>query len=121
VAPVYLRWRAGDSFQARSWTLGQRYKWINLIAVLFVIFMVIDLCLPAYSTGVPWESDFDWSFFNYTPAVVGLTALGAWLAWVLGANKRYKGPIRQLEFDEGLGVQEAEPTEPPPAPAGGAE
>jgi amino acid transporter len=115
VAPVYLRWRAGDSFEARSWTLGPRYKWINLIAVLFVIFMVIDLCLPAYSTGVPWESDFDWSFFNYTPAVVGLVALGTGLAWVLGANKRYKGPIRQLEFDEGLGVKEAEPPPPPPA------
>jgi amino acid transporter len=106
VAPVYLRWRAGDSFQARSWTLGPRYKWINAIAVLFVIFMVIDLSLPAYSTGVPWEDDFDWSFFNYTPAVVGLVGLGVGLAWVLGAKKRYKGPIRQLEFDEGLGVTE---------------
>jgi amino acid transporter len=115
VAPVYLRWRAGDSFQARSWTIGQRYKWVNAIAVLFVIFMVIDLCLPAYSTGVPWESDFDWSFFNYTPAVVGLVALGTGLAWVLGANKRYKGPVRTIEFDEGLGIKE----EPPPAPAGG--
>ena len=77
--------------------------------MLFVIFMVIDLCLPAYSTGVPWESDFDWSFFNYTPAVVGLVGLGVWLAWVLGANKRYKGPIRQIEFDEGLGVTKEEP------------
>jgi amino acid transporter len=115
VAPVYLRWRAGDSFQARSWTLGQRYRWVNPIAVLFVIFMVIDLCLPAYSTGVPWESDFDWSFFNYTPVVVGLVALGTWLAWILGAKERYTGPIRQVEFDEGLGVTE----EPPPAPAGG--
>jgi amino acid transporter len=115
VAPVYLRWRAGDSFQARSWTLGQKYRWINPIAVLFVIFMVIVLCLPAYSTGVPWESDFDWSFFNYTPVVVGLVFLGTWLAWVLGAKKRYTGPVRTIEFDEGLGVTE----EPPPAPAGG--
>jgi len=32
VAPVYLRWRAGDSFQVRSWNLGPRYKWINAIA-----------------------------------------------------------------------------------------
>jgi amino acid transporter len=120
VAPVYLRWRAGDSFQPRSWTIGQRYKWINAIAVFFVIFMVIDLCLPAYSTGVPWESDFDWSFFNYTPAVVGLVGLGAWLGWVLGANKSYKGPVRTVEFDEGLGTAEAQPERPvqPPPPAG---
>jgi amino acid transporter len=120
VSPVYLRWRAGDSFQARSWTIGQKYKWINAIAVLFVIFMVIDLCLPAYSTGVPWESDFDWSFFNYTPLVVGLAFVGVWLSWVLGAKDRYKGPVRTIEFDEGLGITEEkpEPPAPPPAAAG---
>ncbi|MDP9187800.1 MAG: amino acid permease, partial [Actinomycetota bacterium] len=106
VTPVYLRWRQGDSFQARSWTLGQRYRWINPIAVVFVILMVIILCLPAYSTGVPWESDFDWSFLNYTPLVVGLVFLGAGLGWVLGANKSYKGPVRTVEFDEGLGTKE---------------
>jgi amino acid transporter len=111
VAPVYLRWRAGDSFQARSWTLGQKYRWINPIAVVFVIFMVIILSLPAYSAGVPWESDFDWSLFNYTPLVVGLVGIGAGLAWVLGAKNTYKGPVRTIEFDEGLGIKE----EPPPA------
>ena len=26
VAPVYLRWRQGDSFQARSWTIGQQLQ-----------------------------------------------------------------------------------------------
>ena len=46
VTPVYLRWRAGDSFETRSWTLGPRYKWINAIAVVFVILMVIIL-MPA--------------------------------------------------------------------------
>jgi amino acid transporter len=99
VTPVYLRWRAGDSFQARSWTLGQKYKWINAIAVVFVVFMFIDLCLPFSSLGVPWKSDFDWSFFNYTPLVVGLVLLGTGLAWVLGANKSYKGPLKTIEED----------------------
>jgi amino acid transporter len=116
VAPVYLRWRAGDSFETRSWSLGPRYKWINAIAVVFVACMVIILCLPVFSTGIPWESDFDWSFFNYTPLVVGLVLLGTGLAWVLGMNKRYTGPIRQIEFDEGLGIVAETP---PPAPAGG--
>ena len=116
VAPVYLRWRAGDSFETRSWTLGPRYKWINAIAVVFVILMVIILCLPAYSAGVPWEGDFDWKLFNYTPLVVGIVLLGTGLAWVLGMNKRYEGPIRQVEFDEGMGIIEEKPG---PAPAGG--
>ena len=112
VTPVYLRWRAGDSFEPRSWTLGPRYKWINAIAVVFVILMFIILMLPAYSLGVPWEDDFDWSFFNYTPLVVGVVLLGAGLAWVLGMNKRYTGPIRQIEFDEGMGIVEEKPAEP---------
>ena len=116
VAPVYLRWRAGDSFETRSWTLGPRYKWINAIAVVFVILMVIILCLPAYSAGVPWEGDFDWKLFNYTPLVVGIVLLGTGLAWVLGMNKRYEGPIRQVEFDEGMGIVAEEPG---PGPAGG--
>ncbi len=117
VTPVYLRWRAGDSFETRSWTLGPKYKWINAIAVVFVILMVIILSLPAYSAGVPWESDFDWNLFNYTPLVVGIVLLGTGLAWVLGANKSYKGPVRTIEFDEGLGVVEEKPAEPTPPPA----
>jgi amino acid transporter len=100
VTPVYLRWRAGDSFQARSWTLGPRYKWINPIAVVFVVLMFIILMLPYSSLGVPWESDFDWSFFNYTPLVVGIVLLGTGLAWVLGAKNTYKGPVKTLMEDE---------------------
>jgi amino acid transporter len=115
VTPVYLRWRAGDSFETRSWTLGQSYKWINAIAVVFVILMVIILCLPAYSAGVPWEGGFDWKLFNYTPLVVGVVLLGTGLAWVLGMNKRYQGPIRQIEFDEGMGIVEEKPAGPAPA------
>ena len=125
VAPVYLRWRAGDSFTPGSWTLGDKYRWVNPIAVVFVVLMVIILCLPWYSTAVPWEDDFDWNAFNYTPVVVGGVFLGSWLAWVLGARKRYTGPVRQIEFDEGIGIKEidepdaAPPTapDPPAAPA----
>ena len=116
MTPVYLRWRAGDSFEPRSWTLGARYKWINAVAVVFVVLMFIILMLPFSSLGVPWKSDFDWSFFNYTPLVVAVVLLGAGLAWVLGMNKRYEGPIRQVEFDEGMGIVAEEPGS---APAGG--
>ena len=86
------------------------------IAVVFVVLMFIILMLPYSSLGVPWESDFDWSFFNYTPLVVGIVLLGTGLAWVLGARNSYKGPVRTIEFDEGMGVAEEEPG---PAPSGG--
>jgi amino acid transporter len=120
VAPTYLRWRAGEAFQQGSWNLGNKWKWMNPIAVGWTCLMVVVFCLPFYSTGVPWESDFDWNAFNYTPLVVGVVAVAITLAWFGGANKRYKGPIRTIEFDEGIGIAEEEPVEeeqPPTAPA----
>ena len=119
VTPVYLRWRAGDSFEPRSWTLGAEVQVDQRDRGGLRRLMFIVLMLPFYSLGVPWEDDFDWSFFNYTPLVVGVVLLGAGLAWVLGMNKRYTGPIRQIEFDEGMGIVEEKPVEPeaPPPPA----
>jgi amino acid transporter len=119
VVPVYLRWRAGASFQQGSWNLGEKWRWMNPIAIGFVVLMVIILCLPFYSTAVPWESDFDWNTFNFTPVVVGVVFFGAWLAWLLGMNKRYTGPVRQIEFDEGMGITEIDepPDRPPTEPA----
>ena len=96
---------------------GARYKWINPIAVVFVVVMFIVLMLPFYSLGVPWESDFDWSFFNYTPLVVGVVLLGAGSPGCSGMNKRYTGPIRQIEFDEGMGIVRRSPSSRAP-PAG---
>jgi amino acid transporter len=126
VAPVYLRWRAGDRFEQGSWNLGARWRWLNPIAVVWVALMVIVFNLPFFSTGVPWESDFDWNAFNYTPLVVGIVAVGITIAWFGGANKKYQGPIRTIEFEgEGMGIKELDepdqpgPTtgEPPAAPA----
>jgi len=118
VAPTFLRWRAGESFEQGSWNLGSKWRWMNPIAVAWTCLMVIVFCLPFYSTGVPWESDFDWNAFNYTPLVVGVVAVAITLAWFGGANKRYKGPIRTIEFDEGMGIKEIdEPEQPPAEPA----
>ena len=46
VIPVYLRWRKGDSFEPGPWTLGQKYKWVNPAAVIWVIICVIIFSLP---------------------------------------------------------------------------
>jgi amino acid transporter len=119
VAPVYLRWRAGDSFQQGSWNLGRHWRWINPIAVAFVVVMGVVLCFPFFSTGVPWESDFDWNAFNFTPLVVGVVFLGIWLAWILGARHHYQGPVRTIEFEgEGMAIKEIdEADEPGPSEA----
>ena len=44
--PVFLRWRMGDAFEPGPWTLGQKYKWINPIAFVWVALCVIIFCLP---------------------------------------------------------------------------
>jgi len=111
VVPIFLRWRMGDRFEPGPWTLGNKYKWMNLIAVAEVIVVVvIGFDLPFSSGGVPWESDFDWSLFNYTPAVTGGLgiAIGAW--WFLGARKWFTGPRHTIgEIDTEIGP-------PPPLP-----
>ena len=111
VIPIYLRWRQGDAFKPGPWTLGSKYKWMNPIAVLEVIIVVvIYFNLPFSSSGVPWESDFEWSLFNYTPVVTGGLAIVIGLWWVLSARKWFTGPRHTIgEIDTEIGP-------PPPHP-----
>jgi amino acid transporter len=116
VMPVFLRWRKGDDFKPGVWTLGKKYKWLNPIAVGWVGLTSIYFCLPFYGpAAVWWDDQFDWNAANFTPLVLGGLLLAITIAWLLGMNKKYTGPIRQIEFDEGIGIKEID--EPPPAPA----
>ena len=87
----------------------------------WVIITSIYFCLPFYGpAAVWWDDTFDWNAANFTPLVLGVLFVAITLAWVLGMNKRYTGPVRTIEFDEGLGVKQVdEPPapEPPAAPA----
>jgi amino acid transporter len=97
--PVYLRLRAGDSFKPGPWTLGRKYKWVNAIAVFFVILVVFALDLPYTPTGLPWNSDFDASLVNYVPLAILIPLIfGVW--YLVSAKNKYQGPIRTLEEDE---------------------
>jgi amino acid transporter len=123
IIPVYLRLRQGDRFQPGPWTLGRKYKWINIGAIAFVMLVVYSLDGPTSVTGAPWNSGFTWTSFNYSPLVllVGL-AVGIW--WWLGAKNRYKGPVRTIDTDELGHVIEPPPADTPtagPAIAGGEE
>ncbi len=111
VIPIFLRWRMGDQFQSGPWTLGNKYKWMNLVAVAEVlIVVVIYFNAPFSSGGVPWEDDFDWSLFNYTPVVTGGLAIAVGLWWLLSARKWFTGPRHTIdEIDAEIGA-------PPPLP-----
>ncbi len=52
------------------WNLGRHYRWINLIAIVWVGLCVIIFSLPTTPAAVPWNSGFSWSSFNYAPLVM---------------------------------------------------
>ncbi|MGD0810834.1 MAG: amino acid permease [Acidimicrobiales bacterium] len=97
ILPVFLRWRMGDAFQPGVWALGKHYRWINLIAIIWVVLCVIIFCLPGSPGAVPWDSGFSWSDFNYAPVVTIALALGVWIGWEAGAKRSFKGPVRTLD------------------------
>jgi amino acid transporter len=123
IIPVYLRLRMGDRFQCGPWTLGRKYKWINVGAIVFVVLVVYSLDGPITVTGAPWNSGFTLTAFNYTPLVlvVGLI-VGIW--WWAGARNRYSGPVRTIDTDDLGHVIEPAPADTPaagPLIAGGEE
>jgi amino acid transporter len=104
VIPIYLRWRMGDKFEAGPWTLGNKYKWMNPFAVVWVALITIIFILPTTPAGVPWRDEFDWSAVNYAPLVTGGVMLAVGLWWVLGAKNTFTGPRHTVsELDAELG------------------
>jgi len=99
--PIYLRLRAGDSWEPGEWNLGKWYKPIGWIAVVWVVFISILFVLPTNPGGVPWHPDkFDWKLFNYAPIAIGgtLVLVGGW--WLLSARHWFEGPIAQGTDEE---------------------
>ena len=98
--PIYLRWRKGDDFEPGPWTLGKKYKWVNPIAVLWVVLCVIIFSLPTAPISVPWDSTFDIKYMNYAPITVLIVIIAVGLWWLLSAKNHFTGPIRQVRTDD---------------------
>ncbi len=105
ILPVFLRWRMGGKFEPGVWSLGKHYRWINAIAIVWVVLCVIIFCLPTSPEAIPWSQSFSWSDFNYAPVVTVVLALGVWIAWEAGAKRSFKGPVRTIE-DPDVGTPE---------------
>ena len=115
IIPVYLRLRQGDRFQAGPWTLGRHYKWINAGAIVFVVLVVYALDIPTVPAGVPFKHGFHWTSVNYSPLVL-LVGIVVAIWWVMGANKRYTGPVRTID-EAPMDLGEKPETGPAPTPA----
>ena len=93
VIPVFLRLRAGDSFQPGPWTLGAKGKVIGWIAVIWVLFICVILMMPQFSPGGLGLKTID--VLNYTPIVVGSVVVITGLWWAISAHKWFTGPVVQ--------------------------
>jgi amino acid transporter len=103
--PTFLRWRMGDKFEPGPWTLGKKYKWVNLIAIVWVALCVIIFCLPFTPAAVPFASHFSWSAFNYAPLITGGVMIAV-TVWYFGwARHTFKGPIRTVDLGDTRGVE----------------
>jgi amino acid transporter len=101
--PIFLRWRTGDKFAAGPWTLGAKYKWINLIAIIWVILCVIIFSLPFTPAAVPFSSSFSWSAFNYAPLVTIVVMLAVTIWYAVSARHTFTGPVRTIDEPAGGG------------------
>jgi amino acid transporter len=95
--PIYLRWRMGDDFEPGSWTLGNKYRWMNLVAVAEIAIISVYFILPFTPAGVPFSDDFAWSSVNYAPVLtIGtLVVLGIW--WAVSAKHWFTGPKMTID------------------------
>ena len=93
ITPVFLRLRAGDSFQAGPWNLGRWSRPIGIVATIWVVFIAILFMLPQV---VPVRTD----TFNYAPVAVGVVILFAGGWWLLSAKNWFKGPKVQGSAEE---------------------
>ena len=76
VLPVWLHWRAGSRLARGPWHLGKYSRTLNVVAILWVIFLCVVLCLADART---WQ------------AMLAVTlALALWYG--LHERRRFKGP-----------------------------
>jgi len=105
VIPVFLRLRAGSTFQVGPWNLGRWSALIGWVSVVWVVVITILFFAPAFW---PWTTaaDFNWA----GPLFVGVMAIVT-LWWFVSARKWFTGPrvqgspeeLAEIERDLALG------------------
>jgi amino acid permease len=100
--PIWYRWKAGDSFPSGPWTLGAKYKWMCLVAVIEIVYTSIVMLLPGSDAALPWDPGFQLSAVNYAPIVIGGTLLLLWIGWHLSAKNWFTGPKHTIDLPPGV-------------------
>jgi hypothetical protein len=95
--PIWLRWRMGDTFEVGPWNNGKKYKWMNLVAVIEIVVVVLYLMMPTVPGGVPGNDAFSAKFVNYSPLVTFGAVLLLAIWWNVSAKKWFTGPISNID------------------------
>ncbi|MBP6996688.1 MAG: amino acid permease [Phycicoccus sp.] len=100
--PIFLRWRAGDSFKQGRWNLGNKWRWMAPLAVAEIAIVSVYFVLPFTPAGTPGNADFAWRFVNYAPILTGGTLILLWIGWHLSAKKWFTGPKTTIDLPAGV-------------------
>jgi amino acid transporter len=90
--PIYYRWKAGDSFRTGGWTLGSKYRWMSIVAIVEIAITSFIALLPTNSGGAPWYPEFAWKYVNYTVIVVPVALILLWIYWHASVKNWFTGP-----------------------------
>jgi amino acid transporter len=100
--PIFLRWKAGANFTPGGWTLGAKYKWMCVIALVEIVITSVVAMLPTSSGGAPWYPGFEWKFVNYAILVVPGVLVLLWIYWHLSVKHWFKGPRHTYDLPAGV-------------------
>ena len=95
--PIYYRLKAGSRFKPGGWTLGSKYRWMCVVALVEIAITSIVALLPTSSGGAPWYPGFAWKYVNYTILVVPGALLALWAYWHLSVKNWFTGPRSTLD------------------------
>lgn len=95
--PIWQRWKMRDKFVGGQWTLGSKYKWMNLVAVIEIAVISVYFILPFSPAGIPWNKGFTWTAVNYAPILTFGVLIILWIWWHLSVKNWFKGPIRTID------------------------
>jgi amino acid transporter len=95
--PIFLRWRHGSRFQVGSWNNGNKYKWMNPIAVVEIAIMSIVGLLPTSYVGVWWNDGFAWKYVNYAIIVVPAALILLTIYWHVSVKHWFTGPKQTID------------------------
>ncbi len=104
--PIFYRWKAGANFTPGGWTLGSKYKWMCIVALVEIVVTSIVALLPTSAGGAPWYPGFAWKFVNYTILVVPGALILLWIYWHVSVKHWFTGPKTTVDLPVGVSTSD---------------